>query len=194
MSDEEDPLSTDDEPRVSALLAAGKGSFPVADLLTRWETRQPSLGESPAFFRPSLHLNIDPDQWTHGLEVHTRELPQELFNSLRERTPQALLRDLHRPVIKFYVEPALIEGTEVIGQLNLEFEKLRQARKLDPRPSIEPTVNVFHAEQTRRRGFLAKRWEPILSDETDRKTVRVWQDQAEEPEKFYRPDFGKYGK
>ncbi len=192
MSREEAP--TDDEPRAGALAASGKGAFPITKLVTRWETNQPlSQREVPVFFRPSLQINIDPDRWARSLEIHSRELPQELFNDLRERTPQALLRDLHRPVMQFFVEPQLIEGTEVIGQLNREFEKLVQARKRDPRPSIEPSVNVFIEEQRRRRTFMAKRWEPILADDVDRKNVKVWQDQAEE-EPFYRPDFDQYKK
>lgn len=61
--------------------------------------------------RPPVKLNVDPgiarfdqamiDRWNGIAEPRQVERPGELDDDLRECTPQALLRDLHRPELAF---------------------------------------------------------------------------------------------
>src|SRR5258708_7893443 len=63
--------------------------------------RAPELVRDPSLPRAiGLRVHVEPEAWGAGyLAVHERELPPELYADLRELSPQALLRDLHRPVV-----------------------------------------------------------------------------------------------
>jgi hypothetical protein len=183
-----------EEPTGRALLEQGI-DFPMRHHIERWQRREMlKPRDPPVFTRPAMPTTVEPERWSHGIEVHERELPPELFQDLRERTPQALLRDLHRPVMQFFVELQLIEGTEVIGQLSEEFHKVRRARNREARPHVEPTVVVFGEAQRRRRAFLAQPWQPVIPDDQPRHGAIIRPEAEMEKEEFYRPDFAKYGR
>jgi hypothetical protein len=75
--------------------------------------------------------------------------------------PQALLRDLYRPVHEerwFPREP--IEGTgDRSGRATMQ--AARVARRLPPLPRIEPGARAVVAYQSWRRAFVAARWQPV---------------------------------
>jgi hypothetical protein len=130
--------------------------------------REPSL---PTVLRaPRTHL--DPADWRTGyLQVSEREISPELRNDLRELMPQALLRDLYRPVHEVgWVERGIVEGTEDRGGFGA-MDEARAARKLPPLERIEPTLRTVRAFQTWRRALYEERWQPVLADDEPRRKV-----------------------
>lgn len=172
MSDEGKTPSSDAPPsqrqKIVRELLGDLSSFPVARVADRWE--RPMIHERalPVFIRDRLPSTIELERWTHGFEVHERELPPEIYADLRELTPQALLRDLDRPETTFFVEMELREGTQVRGLLDEQLAFVRAARTLDPRPVVEPSVRAVAAERERRRAFANEPWQPIRPDTADR--------------------------
>lgn len=67
--------------------------------------------------RPPNRFDLSRWRLLH-VEAGEAEPPEDVWDALAERTPQALLRDLHRPV--FYFDDVELERTEVIpeGTLN----------------------------------------------------------------------------
>ena len=84
--------------------------------LSAHDTRGERLARAwtmPSRVRPVRRL-LDPADWRTGfLRVEgEREIPQELQTDLHENAPQALLRDLYRPVrAEAWVEREIVEGT-----------------------------------------------------------------------------------
>jgi len=120
---------------------------------------------------PRTHL--DPAEWRAGyLAVHERELPPQLLEDLKQLSPQALLRDLYRPVWK--PEPVVLELQE---ELRLDFgarrasAEARSARSREPLPRVEPGAAVMVEEQARRRQVLAEPWQAQLPDDAPRKPI-----------------------
>jgi hypothetical protein len=185
----------DPEPLAGELLTQpDPPQFSLASVGEKWERSSPvhEVGLR-TFVRESMPNTVERADFGLRVEVREYEIHPFLIRDLKDLTPQAILRDLHRPVIEFYVTPELREGTEVIGQINVEFDKLRAARNRDPRPTIEPTVTAVAEEQRRRRDLMAERWEPLLADDAPRRNVTIYPSE-ETQEEFYRPDFSKYGK
>ena len=76
---------------------------------------------------PPLELRVDPaiarfdhamlDQRSTVAEPREVERPPDLADALAERTPQALLRDLHRPELDFY---KMFERVDVIAEYRVD--------------------------------------------------------------------------
>lgn len=114
---------------------------------------------------PRLH--IEPADWRAGfLRVdREREISTELENDLRQNMPQALLRDLYRPVHdERWIERELVEGTGDRGGF-AAMQAVRDARKLPSLPRIEPLVRAVLEYQAWRRGLMSERWQPFRRDD-----------------------------
>jgi hypothetical protein len=183
-------VADDGEPKARALLARPEELHVVDDIEARWSRRLAFEHSLPLYARTEMPLNLDPDRWSFGVEVREAELPPELFADLRELTPQALLRDLHRPVKEFFVTPEPLEGTQAIGRMDDELARVRESRKLEALPVVEPLTGAVREEQERRRAFLAAPWKPLRPDDAPRDKVRIYQ--GEEDEEFYVPDFSRF--
>ncbi|HEX4457411.1 MAG TPA: hypothetical protein VIA18_05555 [Polyangia bacterium] len=119
-----------------------------------------------------MQLHIEPEAWNTGfLRVREVEIPAQLDADLRERMPQALLRDLHRLVREeSWVAREILVGTEDRhGRESLA--EARKARQLPGRPPVEPSTRVMRALQTWRASLLAERWQPALADDDPRRNV-----------------------
>jgi hypothetical protein len=158
-----------DEPR-------GWASVIDARLIARCEQHQrdgearrvPSL---PTWLRP-VELHLTPEKWNAGyLQVRELDVPAQLSADLRERMPQALLRDLHRLVREErWVEREPLPGSEDRGG-RAALAEARAARQIPERRAVEPSTRVMRALQTFRRGLLAERWQPMLADHEPRRRV-----------------------
>lgn len=124
---------------------------------------------------PSLH--VDPAAWGAGylVEPRERDVPPELLGDLRELSPQALLRDLHRPVRPetFVEREPLAENVDPGGRQAYADAKAAIALAREPLPVIVPTVRLVAEEQARRRAWLAETWQPHLRDDEPRPEVIV---------------------
>ena len=128
----------------------------------------------PAYYR-EIKTHLDPDEWRTGfLAVHDYFIPAQLTIDLRQNVPQALLRDLYRPVHESFVwyEREVHVTLDRAGSAALA--AARAARKLEPRPVIEPSVRDVAAEQARRREFVSTRWKPLYADDAPHPSVRVF--------------------
>ncbi len=121
------------EPTARELVERG-ARFPAARFVERWEGSPLGAAPPATWVKTELPLNIQPERWAVSIEFHERELPNQLFKDLKVLTPQAILRDLHRPVREFFVTPEPIEGTDPIGQFHAEMKRVREAHHLEPRP------------------------------------------------------------
>ena len=128
--------------------------------------RAPSL---PTWLRP-MDTHLRPEDWNTGfLAVREREIPEELQADLRQRMPQALLRDLHRLVRDegWVAREPLMERADPQGRQALA--EARAMRQPLARPPIEPSTRVMRALQTWRRALLSERWQPLLADDDPRR-------------------------
>jgi hypothetical protein len=121
---------------------------------------------------PELHL--DPARWGTGfLAVREREIPWQLSDDLKQLSPQALLRDLHRPVMELRILPREpVEGTDRRAAL-AALGELRGLRQKPPLPRIESLGLVMRAYQTFRRNLVEERWEPAMPDDAPRNPVNI---------------------
>ncbi len=116
---------------------------------------------------PRLHL--EPEAWGAGYlrADREREIPMQLTNDLRETMPQALLRDLYRPVREDrWVERELVDGSDRGGIALLQ--EVREARKPPPLPRVASLTGVVREHQAWRRALLAERWQPFKRDDEPR--------------------------
>jgi hypothetical protein len=166
-------LSNDELPRAGA-------AYPyMADrrILGRLEARARAVPEHhfdvPLYARePRLH--VEPSDWRAGyLRVNERWIPEALLWDLKLVMPQALLRDLYRPVraLQWYEREVLVEFDRA-GMQGLA--EARAAQKLPTRPVIEPLLQVVMEHRRRQREIAQQRWEPFMPDSEPRKSVSVY--------------------
>jgi hypothetical protein len=162
-----------DEPRARDLLA-DPASFPVAGKTLRWEAPMTRQEELRTIVRPTMPTTLFVERPAVVLELRERELPPQLFQDLRMVVPQALLRDLHRPVQEFYVQPEIREGTQVTGLLDDELARVRAARRLPARPTVEPSVVAINEVSAHHHALLHEPWQPLQSDEAPRRRIELY--------------------
>ncbi|MSP60312.1 MAG: hypothetical protein EXR72_08220 [Myxococcales bacterium] len=162
------------EPRAVELLDQPE-RFRLANAPARWEAPIVRPITLPLFARTEMPSSVTPERWARGIEVHERELPPQLYADLRELTPQALLRDLHRPVQEFFVELEEREGSAWKNQFHLELERTRAAHRRDPVPVVPPVLDDVIEAQHRRRRMLSERWQPAVPDDAPRASVKLWE-------------------
>jgi len=141
--------------------------------IDRWiQHRMVPLNPSlPMAVRPQrTHFDRLADWYAGYLGVRAEyEPPYELTRDLKERVPQALLRDIYRPVrSQSMVEPHYHElDLDPAGQRALA--EARQALVREPIPTIEPVLLDVIAEQRRRRRFLEQPWASFHPDNAPRR-------------------------
>lgn len=110
--------------------------------------------------------HLDPDDWRTGFlrADRERDIPAQLTSDLRQNMPQALLRDLFRPVYdERWVAREIVEGTGDRGGF-AAMREAREARRKPELPRIESALGAVRAYQTWRRAMVAERWRPFKDD------------------------------
>lgn len=126
--------------------------------------------ELPQSWR-EVPIYLDPARFYAGyLGVRDEiQIHEELRRDLRERVPQALLRDVHRMEY-----PSDGDGRRQPTELGIDpggreaYKEARAAQVRDPIPRIEPLVEQVMAEQVRRHRVLWDPWEPLIPDDAPR--------------------------
>ncbi len=125
--------------------------------------------------KPDLPMHLNPVDW--GVRViEIRELDMfggQLREDLRVVTPQALLRDLHRPVrtTAWYQFVPMVDTLDHAGLRGVAEAKAAQNyERATPVPSMTLAVRE---EQERRRAWLANRWQPHYRDDEVHPAVEV---------------------
>ncbi len=125
---------------------------PLADRCARWEQQAAGLAA-----RNGREL-------IRGIHPPTRErpVPDDLPSALNEVAPQALLRDLHRPVTQFAIsEYDRVEtGWDRGGRAGMhEVKRLARAHYQVPIETILRTTADIQQDLTELRDILARKWE-----------------------------------
>jgi hypothetical protein len=93
----------------------------------------------------------------------------EQSQDLKECVPQAVLRDIYRPVRgSIMVEPYYHDLQLDPGGRN-GLKEARAALKREPLPTVEPAILDIVAEQRRRRRFLKRPWQSFRPDDAPRR-------------------------
>jgi hypothetical protein len=142
--------------------------------IERWQrpfTRE--LPPTPTAFDREPPLHVEPHQWLkRGTDVFERHVGGQIMNDLRECVPQALLRDIHRPVrpegrpFPERSEPRDIAGIKALAEA-------RAAQRFDRARMLQLSVGAVREEQARRRAWLAERWQPYYRDDEEHPPVQV---------------------
>lgn len=174
-NDHENPAAPPGEPMVHELLGR-PALFPLAEIATRFDQRPLTyLRPMPTWVRTEMRLAMDPERWglRSAAEPAEYDLPPELHIGLQQQAPQALLRDLHRPVRHFdLVSMELREGSEW-RRLDEAYQEIRQGQQREPLPRVEPLTRAVREEQARRHAFLTDRWQPFKPDDAPRAVINL---------------------
>jgi hypothetical protein len=174
-NDHESPAAPAGEPMAHELLGQPT-LFPLAEVATRFDPGQLTyLRPLPTWVRTEMRLAVDPEGWTlrSAAEPAEYDLPPELHIGLQQQVPQALLRDLHRPVRHFdLVGMELREGSEW-RHLDEAYQEIRQGQLREPLPQVEPLTRAVRQEQERRQAFLTERWQPFKPDDAPRDVINL---------------------
>ena len=111
--------------------------------------------------------------WHVGyLSVNDVDIPAELASDLKESVPQSILRDIFRPTTRF---DFMLEPQHLLDDPRGEqaLAEGKQALVRDPLPTIESGVAAMVRERRRRRRFVARPWQTMLSDDSPREYARV---------------------
>lgn len=142
--------------------------------VARWE--QPFLRELPPppivlDDHPPIH--VEADQWVkRPVDVVERHVGGQIFNDLRECVPQALLRDIHRPVRpEGRPFPERPPPRDVAGLAAMA--EARAAQRFERARMIPLSVGAVRDEQARRRAWLAEQWQPRYRDDEEHPPVQV---------------------
>lgn len=143
-------------------------------LVAACERHRPRPRPEPPTWQRPLATHLDPGDWRTGfLAVREREIPMALQEDLHRLSPQALLRDLHRPVFEGQVASRqLVEGTAPPRSGDL-LDEVRRARARAPLPRIESAGLAVRAYQAFRRQLHTERWRPLLADDAPRRPVAI---------------------
>jgi len=161
----------------------------LADHCERWTRNSPrlrmeSLPPMPIYMRDTK-VHVDPDQWgtgklseiAAGAPLYESSRPEEGQETMKAKSPQALLRDLFRPIHDFsQIEPAYIEtGYQPANMAAATLEiglvgRTRLASKLDPACFMS---RALVEEQARRRAWLLETWHYEKPPDPDEKPETV---------------------
>lgn len=127
----------------------------------------------PQALRPQpTHFDNVLTDWHVGYlsvrEPDPEEVPRELIQDLAERAPQAILRDIYRPVHReTFVERTVHEiEWDPAGQRAIA--EAKEGLKREPLPQLESSVALVMTEQRRRRRFMNRPWLPYRPDDAPR--------------------------
>ncbi len=167
-----DELASDPEPRAHQRLAQIIDQRLVQKCL-RWDREwHGPLTPLKLGIENVPRTSLEPEGW--GLrDMEPREVlrPQDLVDALKQRMPQALLRDLHRPVRPVVRPPGEHHYEhDPAGVIALKSAKMAQLR--EALPTVDPLVREVVALQTWRRALLREPWKPYLDDEAPRGELR----------------------
>lgn len=131
--------------------------------------------------------HVTPESWRiYPPELHERTIwNADLHNDLHQVTPQALLRDLHRPVRnepRSYLEP-------VSGQAEpspwTSFAPALDVMKREPLPELRASTLLMAESDDARRYYYREDWKPAKGDDEPRtvfSTSPMFEDWGQEAE------------
>lgn len=133
--------------------------------IVEWHRRRTTPPPDLVKFKPIIDVHVDPDLTMFDYAMlerqHTvsepieREIPEELRDDMRDRTPQALLRDLHRAELyfekQFEVHDYAAEGRVDASAVAAEMIKTRWALHVPPRTAVQEASALVDSLRATRR-------------------------------------------
>jgi hypothetical protein len=130
--------------------------------------------------RPPIKLHVEPEEWSYNRigEPRERELFDRFRDELRQQTPQALLRDLHRPVHAVVVPHFEPRGQAFDFGGTAALAEAKAAARFERATPLPSMLQAVVAEQARRRSWLRVPWKPHYRDDQEHPRVAVvrWSD------------------
>ncbi len=120
-----------------------------------------------------MPTHLDPAVWRTGfLDVHEAPIPAAMWDMLHDPVPQALLRDLFRPV---FSEPRAYHRMEtgLDPGARRAFELIQESQRREAPVTTETLSEAITRRQNEWRAFLREPWRPWLDDEAPRREVFV---------------------
>ena len=165
MADDEKPWQAALSPELIARLEAHERREMLHELpLSRESTR------------PPIKLHVEPDGWSYsriGSEPRERERLESFTHELRQLTPQALLRDLHRPVHEVVVPHFEPRGEAVDFGGTAALKEAKAAGRFERAAPLPSLLQAVREEQARRRKWLRVPWQPYYRDDEEHPPVAV---------------------
>ena len=144
----------------------------ILSRIDRWlHARMLPSRELPQALRPqTTHFDNVLKEWHVGyLAVRElEEVPHELRQDLAERAPQAILRDIYRPVHREKFVERTVHEIELDPAGQRAYSEAKAGLKREPLPQIESSVALMMTEGRRRRRFLMRPWLPYRPDDAPR--------------------------
>lgn len=162
----------------------------ILSRVDRWlNPRMLPKRDLPQALRPqATHFDNVLTDWHVGyLSVREPEhVPDELRQDLAERAPQAILRDIYRPVRRETFVERTVHTSDWDPAGQRAFAEAKAGLKREPLPQIESSVVLVMAEQRRRRRLLNRPWLPYRPDDAPRFHTpqglpfgEIWDDNSE---------------
>ncbi len=157
-----------EDPEVVAVRERREKAIEAVDraLLEALRVRYEDRSETLLKFEAKLEVRVDPDvaMLDHGMleRVHTVaeprdfERPEDIEDDLKDVTPQALLRDLHRPETDFSLTFEMIDISaeqrlDIVAEVATAMATSWKLPPLGESPVIESTRDIADARAVRRK-------------------------------------------
>jgi hypothetical protein len=165
---EEQPPAPAEDPEVAAVREQRAKAIAAVDanLLERIIDRVERRPEQLLEFEPIIDVHVDPEiaQFDHQMadnvatfaEPREVEISDELKDDLKECTPQALLRDLHRPELDFektfeVVDAAAEQRLDIVAEVATAMRTSWKLPPLSASPFVESRRLIEEARADRKR-------------------------------------------
>lgn len=126
----------------------------------------------PTTYVREQRTHLEPEDWGAGyLSVSERERPPEVWSDLNEVTPQALLRDLHRPVRSTEPVERELQDIPTIGELARVHSEILAAMQDHRFPEYTPASTYVDALSVVRARWMSEPWLPYLDDDEPRREI-----------------------
>jgi hypothetical protein len=148
----------------------------IAARVARWEQRLVrELPPAPTTVRPELPVHVEPEAWPMALRGDPRErfIGGQLVQDLRHNTPQALLRDLHRPDLSL-PERKLVPGESARDYAGLRgYAEARAAQQYERHKTLELSLTAVTLVRRERARWLREPWQPFYRDDEPHPVLSV---------------------
>ena len=160
---------------VVSRLQAGTFAPTLLAVVDHWERESQVLIQPvglPLFVRTDMPLVLDESGWNLSIKATTAEytLLGEMFADMRQMAPQALLRDLHRPVKGFEFWHEIAEGSDW-HQLGAIIRELREAQVIPERAEVRSLLPILLEEIEKHRQWIEAPWKPARPDDAPRDKI-----------------------
>jgi hypothetical protein len=165
-----EPAAPEDPEMAAVREQRARAIAAIDPVLVEEHRRRTDVPDRLIQFKPQLEVRVDPAMAFIDLDMIERqyrlaepravEIPQELQDDLRDCTPQALLRDLHRPELDFdktfeVVDHAAAQRLDIVAEVALAMATSWKLPPLQDSPFREAYALMIELRAERRQSWPA---------------------------------------